>query len=39
MGGIEFQQLFAADDGAVFHVSEEKVAGTIQAFIEIFSAG
>jgi GSCFA family len=29
---------FAADDGAAWHVSEEKVAGTIQAFIDIFSA-
>jgi tetratricopeptide (TPR) repeat protein len=29
---------YAADDGAAWHVSEEKVAGTINAFIEMFSA-
>ncbi|WP_024517848.1 GSCFA domain-containing protein [Bradyrhizobium sp. Tv2a-2] len=29
---------YAADDGAAWHVSEEKVAGTISAFIEMFSA-
>ncbi len=29
---------FAADDGAAWHVSEEKVAGTIKAFIEMFAA-
>ena len=28
---------YAADDGAAWHVSEEKVAGTIQAFVEMFS--
>ena len=29
---------FAADDGAAWHVSEDKVAGTIRAFVEMFSA-
>jgi hypothetical protein len=29
---------YAADDGAAWHVSEEKVAGTIHAFVEMFSA-
>jgi GSCFA family len=29
---------FAADDGAAWHVSEEKVAGTIKAFVDMFSA-
>lgn len=29
---------FAADDGAAWHVSEEKVAGTIRAFVDMFSA-
>jgi tetratricopeptide (TPR) repeat protein len=28
---------YAADDGAAWHVSEEKVAGTIRAFVEMFS--
>ena len=28
---------YAADDGAAWHVSEEKVAGTVQAFVEMFS--
>lgn len=29
---------FAADDGAAWHVSEEKVAGTVRAFVDMFSA-
>jgi tetratricopeptide (TPR) repeat protein len=29
---------YAADDGAAWHVSEEKVAGTIRAFVEMFSS-
>ena len=29
---------YAADDGAAWHVSEEKVAGTIKAFVDMFSA-
>jgi hypothetical protein len=28
---------FGADDGAAWHVSEEKVAGTVRAFVEMFS--
>jgi tetratricopeptide (TPR) repeat protein len=28
---------FAADDGAAWHVSEEKVTGTVRAFIDMFS--
>jgi hypothetical protein len=28
---------FAADDGAAWHVSEEKVGGTIRAFVDMFS--
>jgi tetratricopeptide (TPR) repeat protein len=28
---------FAADDGAAWHVSEEKVTGTVRAFVEMFS--
>jgi hypothetical protein len=28
---------YAADRGAAWHVSEEKVAGTIRAFVEMFS--
>jgi tetratricopeptide (TPR) repeat protein len=28
---------YAADDGAAWHVSEEKVAGTIRAFVDMFS--
>lgn len=35
--GSNSSDYFAADDGAAWHVSEEKVAGTIQAFIEMFS--
>jgi tetratricopeptide (TPR) repeat protein len=29
---------YAADDGAAWHVSEEKVSGTIAAFVDMFSA-
>jgi tetratricopeptide (TPR) repeat protein len=29
---------YAADDGAAWHVSEEKVAGTVGSFVEMFSA-
>jgi tetratricopeptide (TPR) repeat protein len=37
--GSHSSNYFGADDGAAWHVSEEKVAGTIQAFIEMFSSG
>ena len=36
--GSNSSDYFAADDGAAWHVSEQKVAGTIQAFIEMFSS-
>ena len=36
--GSHASNYYAADDGAAWHVSEEKVAGTINAFIELFSA-
>ena len=35
--GSNASNYFAADDGAAWHVSEEKVTGTIQAFVEMFS--
>jgi hypothetical protein len=35
--GSNASNYFAADDGAAWHVSEEKVAGTIRAFVEMFS--
>jgi tetratricopeptide (TPR) repeat protein len=35
--GSQASDYFAADDGAAWHVSEEKVAGTIKAFVEMFS--
>jgi hypothetical protein len=35
--GSQSSTYFAADDGAAWHVSEEKVAGTIKAFVEMFS--
>ena len=38
-GGSNASNYFAADDGAAWHVSEAKVAGTIRAFIDMFSAG
>jgi tetratricopeptide (TPR) repeat protein len=36
--GSNASNYFAADDGAAWHVSEEKVAGTVRAFVEMFSA-
>jgi tetratricopeptide (TPR) repeat protein len=36
--GSNAGNFYAADDGAAWHVSEEKVAGTIKAFVEMFSA-
>jgi hypothetical protein len=36
--GSNASSFYAADDGAAWHVSEEKVAGTIKAFVEMFSA-
>ena len=36
--GSNASNYYAADDGAAWHVSEDKVAGTIQAFVEMFSA-
>jgi len=36
--GSNCSNYYAADDGAAWHVSEEKVAGTIRAFVEIFSS-
>jgi hypothetical protein len=36
--GSNASSYYAADDGAAWHVSEEKVAGTIAAFVEMFSA-
>jgi tetratricopeptide (TPR) repeat protein len=36
--GSHASNYYAADDGAAWHVSEEKVAGTINAFIDMFSA-
>jgi len=35
--GSNASDYFAADDGAAWHVSEEKVSGTIRAFVEMFS--
>jgi tetratricopeptide (TPR) repeat protein len=35
--GSNASNYYAADDGAAWHVSEEKVAGTIRAFVEMFS--
>lgn len=35
--GSNASDYYAADDGAAWHVSEEKVAGTIRAFVEMFS--
>ncbi len=37
--GSNASNYYAADDGAAWHVSEEKVAGTIGAFVDMFSAG
>ena len=36
--GSNASNFYAADDGAAWHVSEEKVAGTIKAFVDMFSA-
>jgi tetratricopeptide (TPR) repeat protein len=36
--GSNAGDFYAADDGAAWHVSEEKVAGTIKAFVKMFSA-
>lgn len=36
--GSNCSNYYAADDGAAWHVSEEKVAGTIRAFVEMFSS-
>jgi tetratricopeptide (TPR) repeat protein len=35
--GSNSSNYYAADDGAAWHVSEEKVADTIRAFVEMFS--
>ena len=35
--GSNASNYYAADDGAAWHVSEEKVSGTVAAFIEMFS--
>jgi len=36
--GSNASNYYAADDGAAWHVSEQKVAGTIKAFVDMFSA-
>ena len=36
--GSNASDFYAADDGAAWHVSEDKVSGTIRAFVEMFSA-
>lgn len=36
--GSNASNFYAADDGAAWHVSEDKVAGTIRTFIDMFSA-
>lgn len=38
-GGSNASNYYAADDGAAWHVSEDKVAGTIRAFVDMFSPG
>ncbi|HEY7843944.1 MAG TPA: GSCFA domain-containing protein [Bradyrhizobium sp.] len=35
--GSNASSFYAADDGAAWHVSEDKVAGTIKTFVEMFS--
>jgi tetratricopeptide (TPR) repeat protein len=35
--GSNASDFYAADDGAAWHVSEDKVSGTIRAFVEMFS--
>jgi GSCFA family len=37
-GGSNASNYYAADDGAAWHVSEDKVAGTIRAFVDMFAA-
>jgi tetratricopeptide (TPR) repeat protein len=37
-GGSNSSNYYAADDGAAWHVSEDKVAGTIRAFVDMFAA-
>ena len=36
-GGSNHSNFYAADDGAAWHVSEDKVDSTVKAFIDIFS--
>lgn len=36
--GSNASDFYAADDGAAWHVSEDKVSSTIRAFVEMFSA-
>jgi tetratricopeptide (TPR) repeat protein len=36
--GSNASNYYAADDGAAWHVSEDKVSGTIQAFVDMFSS-
>jgi tetratricopeptide (TPR) repeat protein len=38
LAGSNASNYYAADDGAAWHVSEAKVAGTINAFVDMFSA-
>jgi tetratricopeptide (TPR) repeat protein len=35
--GSNASDYYAADDGAAWHVSEDKVAGTVRAFVDMFS--
>jgi len=35
--GSNAGDFYAADDGAAWHVSEDKVSSTIRAFVEMFS--
>ena len=35
--GSNASDFYASDDGAAWHVSEDKVSGTIRAFVEMFS--
>ena len=37
-GGSNSSNYYAADDGAAWHVSEAKVAGTVRAFVDMFAA-
>ena len=36
-GGSNYSDFYAADDGAAWHVSEEKVDTTVKSFLDIFS--